>query len=1068
MITLALALIASNSASVGASSGEARDANEAMSDAERDGTFVADPLDGERKAHLVNREQALRMYVDNRGNWTVVARGNPAARAVLRLALELDAEPSVGDDQVALDGGGVHQTWLNVREGIEHTIVIDAPMVGIADEATIRLRMAVGGMTATLRGNGVLLEAADGPSFSYRDLHVFDALGREQTSWLDFDETSGDITICADLDTDALYPITIDPITTTSFQSITFQSDAPNNRFGASMAVGDFNNDNIDDLVVGADRSNFNNPEEGTATLYVGSTSNPLLPGGWSFNPGPTNARCGAQVAAGDLDQQNGDDLVVLCQGLSTMSFFLNSGTGIPNTPTFSMPFGGTVYDIQSLLVADLDGQGRPEVVLGTLGAVRVFRVDAGNASATEVKTIAIPISDIPHIARMRLTAGDQFDDIAVEVSRVISFLEGDQANVLVTSTAASLNLSSFSTLAFAPVDYDGNGVSDLMIGDPSYNSNRGRVLVKDNNGSGVFSDNAQSPSLGGVGERLGSALLGADLNRDLHDDLVMCGTGVNGGTGGCRVFPGAPRGILPAGLDIVSQGTILPGSGTVGHGDAPPVAGDFRGDGGLDPVVPSIATDRITAWDGDISNLKSTAQTPSLLGSANSNEFFGTVIVMYDVNGDGKDDMLVGAPGYDAGLGGATGDGAVFAFAGDTTFSSTPSWTQVATGVGDGGFGSSIAVGRFYNASGPVVVAVGAPSETPPGKPAQAGRVRLFNAAAGGFPANNGAANQNLDGTAAGDNLGTSLTNAGNLVQTSYTGDCLAVGAPQPTKTPPSTDGGFVRIYRPAGTAVGLNSTFRGNTTPGCQSSFGTSVSNVGNVDGGQRDDLVVGAPDCHVPDDGGSAFLLISNAGNFVAPSISSWAYSLTTPQPGARLGAVVAGLGDTNNDGAPDFAVAAPKMDSGHGRIYIFNGKTNGLPNTTKSSSMSSSYSGNVGSSMAAGKVRNGVYVGNDVNRDGFMDLLEGEPLYSGSNTNQGRVRLFYGKPGVIDSYAELTLYGTCAACNFGAAAALADVGCTAGGTCGVVPDGYADAAISQPGRANGSLSKAGEVRVFAGRW
>lgn len=1067
MITLALALIASNPASAGASSGETRDANEAMLDTERDGTFVADPLDGERKAHLVNREQALRMYVDNRGTWTVVARGDPAARAVLRLALELDAEPSVGDDQVALAGGGVHQTWLNVREGIEHTIVIDAPMADFADDGTIRLRMTVGGMTATLRGNGILLEAAEGPSFSYRDLHVFDALGREQTSWLDLDEVSGDIIISADLDTDALYPITIDPITTTSFRTITQQSRAPNNRFGASMAVGDFNNDGIDDLAVGADRNNINNPEEGIAILYVGSTSNPLTASGWNFYPGPTNARCGAQVAAGDLDQQNGDDLVVLCQGLSTMSFFLNSGAGLPSSPTFSMPYGGNVYDIQSLLVADLDGQGRPEVVLGTLGAVRVFRVDAGNASATEVKTVAIPISDIPHIAKMRLKSGDQFDDIAVEVSRVISFLEGDQANVLVASTAASLNFSSFSTLAFAPVDYDGNGVSDLMIGDPSYNNNRGRVLVKDNNGSGGFSDNAQSPSLGGVGERLGSALLGADLNRDLHDDLVMCGTGVNGVTGGCRVFPGAPRTILPAGLDIVSPGTLVPGSGTTGHGDAPPVAGDFRGDGGLDPVVPSIATDRITAWDGDISNLKSTAQTPSLLGSANSSELFGTVIVMYDVNGDGKDDMLVGAPGYDAGLGGATGDGAVFAFAGNTTFSATPSWTQVATGA-DGGFGSAIAAGRFYNASGPVVVAVGAPSETPPGKPAQAGRVRLFNAAAGGFPANNGTANQNLDGTVAGDNLGASLTNAGSLVQTSYTGDCLAVGAPQPTKTPPSADGGYVRVYRPASTAMSLNSTFRGITTPGCQSSFGTSVSNVGNVDGSNRDDLVVGAPACHVPDDGGSAFLLTSNAGNFVAPSISSWTFSLSTPQQGAGLGTVVAGLGDTNKDGAPDFAVAAPKMDSGHGRIYVFNGKTTGLPNTTQSVSMSSSFSGNVGSSMAAGIVRNGTFVGNDVNRDGFMDLLEGEPLYSGSYTNQGRVRLFFGQPGVIDYNAELYLYGTCSGCNFGAATALGDIGCTAGGTCGVVPDGFADGAISQPGRANGSLTKAGDVRVFAGQW
>jgi hypothetical protein len=1097
-------------AAISPSPADTNDIASVLLDVERDGSFVPDPLDGQTKAHLVNREHQIRSYVDSDGTFTIVNREDTALRVNLRLDAASSAPPTVGDDSVAHDAAGVHQRWLNGPDGIEHTITLDAPLDD--DDRSIRLKVHVSGLPfAVAAPERVVFEAAVGPSFGYGGLKVFDANGEQQTAWFDTD-LDGDLVIAADLDDIAEWPITIDPIATTfyrNYQDETGNNNPENNHFGAAMAIGDFNHDGIPDLAVAGNLTSNPESQSGQVTLFSGSQSSPLSPMGYNYDPHTAGRRCGFSVAAGDFDATNGDDLVILCAGSPGLLYFLNTPTGLPTdtmgnpTPTFTQNFasGGVNNEGEQITaVGDFKGDGKKELVVGVrdlTGVVKleVFTVDPGGLSATEHDILTtITTTAAPRIAKMVFNKTDTRDDLLVEHDRVLDIFEGDATTYLrSTSSRTITDFSSFPSINFSPVDYDGDGASDLLIGNPSFNRNSGEVIVEDNvNGTGTFQPNPSSPALGLAGEALGTAVLGADLNHDLHDDLVMCGGGINGGAGGCRVFPGAPRSVISVGFDVVSHGTLTAPVNTVGLGNGVPVAGDFTGDGAADVVVPHVADltdctqrsplqvdkfcDTIVAYDADIAVTKGTATTPFLVDTNNSHnsELFGQVMVMADVNGDGLDDVIVGAPGFDAGLGNQGGDGAVFAWAGNTSISSSPSWTQIATAA-DGQFGSSIAVGRFFSSTGPIVVAIGAPAETPLAHPAQAGSVHFFAAASGGFPANNGSeAQPAIDGVNTGDNFGTSLTNAGSLVlATSPAGDSLAVGAPQPTKHPPSLNGGYVKIFRPNGSSVSLNSTFNGNQTslPNCESSFGQSLSNVGNVDGANRDDLVVGAPSCHVPDDGGAAFLLTSNAGSYQAPSVSSWTFTIPGGQAGALLGQVVAGLGDTTGDGAPDFAVAAPLMDSGHGRIYVFNGKLSGLPNTTQSVSMSASSVDNVGSSIAPGEVRNGVFIGHDVNRDGFMDMIEGEPAYNGG---VGRVRVFLGKPGALNFVESRDLLGTCTTCNFGTSVALGDLGCEAAGLCPIdgpnqlTHDGYAEAAVGQPGLPVGSFTKVGQARVYYGQW
>jgi hypothetical protein len=1050
----------------------ADDVGRAIREAERHGTYVVDPLDGQRKAHLVNREQNIRSYVQEDGTWIIAQRGETGARVGLRLVGAARGATRVGDDSVFLDDTLVHQTWLNTDRGIEHTILLDAPPSG-GDTHHVRLPFAVEGAVTILRtADHVDFEQDANVTFSYKGLLAFDGNGLQQTAWFEIND-AGNLVIAVDLDDGAPWPVLIDPIVTTPYRSINYQSSAANNRFGEAMAVGDFNHDGVADLAVGGGYATPIYTTEGVVKVYAGGGASPLGTEILSYRGGAAGDRCGTQVATGDFNGANGDDLVVACPGSSTsLRYFLNTGTGLPSTPTFTV---NTACVVNSMVAAKLTNPNKPDVaVTCDDGSMRVYRVAAGNSTATQVWSTPGLAGYAIHLIKLHLNV-DQYDDLAAEQGGLISFYRADQVSILVPdATRPALDYRAYfnttnSPITLAAANFDGDGLDDLLVGNPAYSSDAGRVFVLDNNGI-TFTPNTYYPvAYGAPSERLGSAVFGADLNHDLYGDLVLCGTGLPFAAGRCHVFPGAPKSLFPAGFDVVDQGPIVPYAGTVGLGDAPLVAGDFTNDGALDVVVPDVAQDKVTVWNAGIANLDGVPRAPLLAGAHNASQVFGQVIVMADVNGDGRADLLVGAPGYDAGLSGAAADGAVFGFAGGNVISSTPTWTQVALGVGDGQFGSSIAVGRFFSDTGPVVVAVGAPGESPPGSPVQCGRVRLFPAAAHGFPPDNGKEVQALDGSYSGDAFGTALANAGQLVATANKGDSLAVGAPQPTKTPPSIKGGYVSVFYPSGTAVALNSAFFGNAAAvGCKTTFGASVSNVGNVDGRNSHDLVVGAPGCHVPDDGGQAFLLTSSAGSYVAPVVSTWKFGVPGAQAGAQLGTVVAGLGDTSGDRSPDFAISAPKMDGGFGRIFVFHGASSALPSTNPSVVITSTSASWTGASIAPAEVRNGILIGHDINRDGIMDLLEGEPQYTGLYAAEGRARAFLGKSGGLNTSPSVTLLGTCTSCKFGTAVALGDMGCSPTGPCGASPDGFADGAIGQPGLANGTMTKAGQVQLFQGKW
>jgi hypothetical protein len=169
----------------------------------------------------------------------------------------------------------------------------------------------------------------------------------------------------------------------------------------------------------------------------------------------------------------------------------------------------------------------------------------------------------------------------------------------------------------------------------------------------------------------------------------------------------------------------------------------------------------------------------------------------------------------------------------------------------------------------------------------------------------------------------------------------------------------------------------------------FGTSIANVGDVNGDGTSDILVGVPHHIVPEQGGGEKLINAGRAFLFNGKNGNVLLTLDDPEPdeNARLGFAVAGVGDVNSDGVPDLVVAAPFKGSPDGLaevgiVYIFSGKNgNLLREITPPSQGGAEEGGRFGTALAnAGKI----------DTDRVSDILIGAP-------GQSRAYVFSGKTG-----------------------------------------------------------------------
>ncbi len=309
-------------------------------------------------------------------------------------------------------------------------------------------------------------------------------------------------------------------------------------RFGATLAAGDFNNDGYDDLAVGSPGEALSGKSgAGMVTVIPGSSSGLQSTKSFNLHQGQSDVNnklesgdgFGSTLAVGDLDGDGYDDLAVgvpnegidgkASSGMVHMFYgasgglkhskrgFVHQGlNSVPGTSEASDEFGF------ALAFGDLIGDSKDDLVIGVPGERLAGEPDAGRVvvikgrSSRSLKNGETVHQDIAGI-RNKVEAGDRFGE-AVGVGRIVL---GSKPYLLVGVTGEGVNGTS------------GAGLLHMIPG-----SGPGLVASKD---IAVAQDGLPEVGVVEAGDGFGALIYTADFDGDLVDDMLLGSSGEDVGS---------------------------------------------------------------------------------------------------------------------------------------------------------------------------------------------------------------------------------------------------------------------------------------------------------------------------------------------------------------------------------------------------------------------------------------------------------------------------------------------------------------------------------------------------------
>ncbi len=855
--------------------------------------------------------------------------------------------------------GDLLEWWENSSRGLQQGFTLARKPNGAG---RVRLLIDVTGATVLATGDGSLaLERPDGSTVSYDELAVFDADGNWVASQLEI--VDGRIAIGFD-DAAARYPITVDPIVTTTWETYsTIDTSAPSSYGQTAAGLGDVNGDGFDDFAVGAPAEGAS---KGSVYVFHGSATGPAMTAAKTFTGSGASLFGYALSGAGDVNGDGFGDMIVgepmAPNGIGTgsASLFLGSASGFNTAPTvIPAQRPGSRFGQSVACAGDIDGDHYADVIIGAPlatyvvageGAVHVYRGGAGAFNVVPVVNIAGGVANAAFgfsVAGVGSFDGDGLSDVVVGAPfqnqmGAVKFFKGKTSAPYLelgwTDVGTQLG-ESFGESVAPTGDANGDLRADFVVGAPTFDygtsTNAGRLFVYSGNvlSTKDFREERKLANVLFYGRNMRGA---GDVNGDGKGDFGRGGTGVGTGIS----FGEGPHPVEYGAT--VNNAYVFAGVGDVdsdGFADAvygKPVqsvtgyAALYRGKG----AYPRIAFD------------------PDLVGGSAAEMFGATVIDAGDVNGDGFSDLAVSSYLFDDAQ---TGAGKVTLYFGSSAGPRAP----VTVGTGgqtDAHFGWSLAAGDF-NGDGFSDLAVGAADYD--NVQSDEGRVYVYPGSATGIGT---ALQPPIEINQVGARLGYALA-AGDINADGF----ADLAASASVYDGGQTDEGGVFIYRggPGGLPTAVPAALEVNSASAW---FGSALA-IGDVNGDGCGDLVVGAKmftNGHSKE--GNAYVYHCS-GNQLALQ-TGW-----NPQPNqadARFGGALSLDADVNGDGRADLIVGAAKFDNGNtneGRVWLYPGSATGLGSATGSAE------GNLDAAQLGLAVSGG-----DLDGDGVGEVAASAPFAS----------------------------------------------------------------------------------------
>jgi hypothetical protein len=293
--------------------------------------------------------------------------------------------------------------------------------------------------------------------------------------------------------------------------------------------------------------------------------------------------------------------------------------------------YGSGIGGAYGMAYADVNEDGTPDLVVGNLSnsTIGVMLGKPGGTFDPAVTygsggwaPISVAVADVNGDGHLDLVATNEC--VSIENSHCVG---GGLVAVLIGNgngtfqTAVTYDSGAYSAVSVAVADVNGDIKPDLVVANEcvtkACDSGHGQVAVLLNKGDGTFKKAVVYDS-GGFGAR---SVKGADLNGDGHVDLVVANLCVD--FGNCN---GGAAAVLMGNGDGTFQTAVTYAPGT---NLASASLADVNGDGHLDLLVPNSVM---------LGNGNGTFQPPIAFNSGSSST---REVTATDVNGDGKVDLV-------------------------------------------------------------------------------------------------------------------------------------------------------------------------------------------------------------------------------------------------------------------------------------------------------------------------------------------------------------------------------------------------------------------------------------------